>query len=806
MPNEASITIPVELDDKQAQKELTSLNRKIMSIQRNMEVSSVKRDGISSQLREAAAEADKTRASIADLTRQITQQATAMGVAKAKGYAGMEEYDAAKASVDELLAARSAEEAKLKEQEAAVERIAKEENKVNGKLKDQQTQLELLKTQAGEYQKRLSMDSAKSKEGLGDKVAGLKKGFSSILKYAFGLRSIYALVNLIRNGLVAGVKDFAKADKETKGNLDSLKASLAVLRGSWGAAFAPILNAVAPILQTLIGWLTKAGEAIANFMAVLTGRGTYKRAVNNQKALANAIGGTGGAAKDAQRQLAGFDEITKLQAESGGGGGGAAVDYEDVETRQIPILQKLVSVTKEWASSMDFTNLIDAWHRLKEAVSGFAESAGKILLWLYENVLLPIGTWLIETAIPFILNALATALEWISDKLEGLASVLNGDQTFMEWLDSLDGKDIIILAIAAAIVAVTVAVGVWNAIAAIGSVVTGALGAAFEFLTSPIGLAIIIIAALTAAVALLVKHFEEVIAFIKKATEKITEFFNNARESVRDAAQNTADFLTEKFGDFGALLGGIIETIAGVIETIISVVQTAVSLVWAVISSVVALIGGLFKGDLKSAIETIGTVWASVWEGIKNIARSVINIVFGLVESWINGIIDGINRMLGVVNNVAGIFGGNINWQLNYVSLPRLAKGGIVDSATAFIAGESGKEAVIPLERNTGWVTMVANEMADVLLGNNVIDRFASAIMNTPMPAMAMGYAPPRVVIDSSDTEWSRDILDRIDALTERVDAILNRDETTRPINIDGKRVSEIVTQYQRNATRSGGR
>ena len=55
---------------------------------------------------------------------------------------------------------------------------------------------------------------------------------------------------------------------------------------------------------------------------------------------------------------------------------------------------------------------------------------------------------------------------------------------------------------------------------------------------------------------------------------------------------------------------------------------------------------------------------------------------------------------------------------LSSVSLPRLAKGGIVNSATPLIAGEAGKEAIMPLENNTGWIDSIANRVAEILSVN----------------------------------------------------------------------------------------
>ena len=44
--------------------------------------------------------------------------------------------------------------------------------------------------------------------------------------------------------------------------------------------------------------------------------------------------------------------------------------------------------------------------------------------------------------------------------------------------------------------------------------------------------------------------------------------------------------------------------------------------------------------------------------------------------------------------------------------IPMLAKGGIVTAPTLAMIGERGPEAVLPLERNTEWITELANQLA----------------------------------------------------------------------------------------------
>lgn len=115
-----------------------------------------------------------------------------------------------------------------------------------------------------------------------------------------------------------------------------------------------------------------------------------------------------------------------------------------------------------------------------------------------------------------------------------------------------------------------------------------------------------------------------------------------------------------------------------------------------------------------------------LWNGIK----SVINSITGGVESMVNWVIKGINGLIGAFNKVASVgsyFGLDLQIsKINTVSLPRLAKGTVVDEPTAAIIGEAGKEAVMPLENNTGWITDLAHKINQQ--GGNQVTSLSLAI------------------------------------------------------------------------------
>ena len=58
--------------------------------------------------------------------------------------------------------------------------------------------------------------------------------------------------------------------------------------------------------------------------------------------------------------------------------------------------------------------------------------------------------------------------------------------------------------------------------------------------------------------------------------------------------------------------------------------------------------------------------------------------------------------------------GGGKTFGFNINEIPHLAKGGIVDRPTIAEIGEAGKEAVIPLENNLGWIDKIAEKLKNV--------------------------------------------------------------------------------------------
>ena len=81
------------------------------------------------------------------------------------------------------------------------------------------------------------------------------------------------------------------------------------------------------------------------------------------------------------------------------------------------------------------------------------------------------------------------------------------------------------------------------------------------------------------------------------------------------------------------------------------------------------------------------------------------------------------------------------------IKIPKLARGGIIDSPTVAMVGEAGKEAVMPLENNTGWIDMLAGKLVAIMSlqqGNN------QPIINISLDGKELSYEIDKIQSNES--------------------------------------------------------
>ena len=155
---------------------------------------------------------------------------------------------------------------------------------------------------------------------------------------------------------------------------------------------------------------------------------------------------------------------------------------------------------------------------------------------------------------------------------------------------------------------------------------------------------------------------------------------------------------------FSGLWNGIVQGVSGFVQGVMNVISPITN---CINSNIIQPVSRFFAGLWNGIVQGVNGLAA----GIKNIFSSIVRII----KAPINAIIGGVNTVIRGLNSikvpdwVPGLGGAHPN----FPTIPMLAKGGVVDNATMAIIGESGKEAVMPLENNTGWITNLAGQLAE---------------------------------------------------------------------------------------------
>lgn len=215
-------------------------------------------------------------------------------------------------------------------------------------------------------------------------------GIKNMLRYALGLRGLYALFGKLRSAMTEGFKNLAQFSSGTNKSLSNLKSSLTQLKNALATAFAPILQTIEPILTRFINMLSKAADYIARFTAALTGKSSYTRATKVQEDYAKSIEGTGAAAEDASKSMAKFDEINQITTKGTSSGGGGSFETSPADMFETVAIEPLDFASwGEAFSAMLDKILVDGIPKLKEAFAFFADWLNGFSSKLYEAFTFP---------------------------------------------------------------------------------------------------------------------------------------------------------------------------------------------------------------------------------------------------------------------------------------------------------------------------------------------------------------------------------------------------------------------------------
>lgn len=180
---------------------------------------------------------------------------------------------------------------------------------------------------------------------------------------------------------------------------------------------------------------------------------------------------------------------------------------------------------------------------------------------------------------------------------------------------------------------------------------------------------LLIVAAITAVIAIIilcVKHWDTI-------KETVVNVCNKMKETVSNWVNNVSNF-------FSNLKTNTINKVTEIKEGIKNKFQEAYN----GIKNIFSNIGNFFSGIWNNVKNTFSNLGTSIGDAISGAVKTGINGVISLIERTINSAIRLINGGIKLINLIPGVTVGTINT----LSLPRLAKGGVLTEATTVLAGE----------------------------------------------------------------------------------------------------------------------
>lgn len=226
-----------------------------------------------------------------------------------------------------------------------------------------------------------------------------------------------------------------------------------------------------------------------------------------------------------------------------------------------------------------------------------------------------------------------------------------------------------------------------------------------------------------------------------------TDMFQKAWTGLTNIFSKLGSWFGERWNDVTSALSSVSNWFGEMFTSAYNAVKNAFS-----------SIGGFFSGVWSTVQSIFVNAGQKVGSAVGGAFRSAVNGVLGTIENVVNGFIGMINGVIGMINKIPGVSLGGIG----YVSLPRLARGGIVDSPTVAMIGEAGKEVVMPLE-NTGFLQTMGR-----VVGGAVVNALGGGL-----PQSGGFGGSGDIVIQIGGHEFGRVAIQEINREQERAGQVL---------------------------------
>lgn len=363
-------------------------------------------------------------------------------------------------------------------------------------------------------------------------------------------------------------------------------------------------------------------------------------------------------------------------------------------------LPRFIDAIAKGLQGINWGAINNALNNLWTAITPFAINVGEGLLWFWENVLVPLGTWTISEVVPRFLEILAEAIsilngvidalkplaQWlwsnflepiakwtggvivsvldgIKNALKGIGDWIRDNQTTVENMAIAVGSFMLawkIVDIALKIKGIVSALVAFISAGGLAAGIAGAFGAVIAFLTSPITIAVAAIGALIAIGILLYKNWDEISAWIKEIWEgikaKAIEIWTAIKEFFVELWESVTAKISEVWTAISDFFIATWENIKVKAVEIWGAIKQFFSETWDSISSKITKVWTTIREFLASTWEAINVKTLEVWNAIKSFLidswDSIKNMAITVFTNIKDGIVKIFNEAKTVISNI----------------------------------------------------------------------------------------------------------------------------------------------------------
>lgn len=379
--------------------------------------------------------------------------------------------------------------------------------------------------------------------------------------------------------------------------------------------------------------------------------------------------------------------------------------------------------TAEWAKNLNVEPLLKSAKNVIDSIEKVVAKLAESAKGFYEKFIQPLASFVIDTALPVVLDGIAAALDLISkipaslitdvftavvvgvgsikaiDKFEETVNLIKGLGTSIAQLGTTNVPEIALT--------ITLSFGVTQAVSGFSGLYALLFGTeeekqaarddAEKSLFWPIG--------------------KGLADMLNSAWEGISGFWNSIPEWW-DSYLNRPGGPNEMAAEIKKNVGAFWDTLKGAWDSTVKTLEAGIELVKSGWNTVKEWVNSSGSGTVFQYVELVKNGWKSVVSWVKNTGDAISAKIALKKNGWksISGYVGTSTSVKVNLKKGSGFSVKTTAYGLAKSIFKGLtggirffARGGVVNKPTPGIFGESGREAIVPLENNTEWTGVVAN-------------------------------------------------------------------------------------------------